>query len=399
MPRSIAVLASILSFALLAGEASADHRRGHVTNGGGSSVTPALQPAGVGTNFTYYVSPTGNDNNSGRTEQLPFRTLQKAANVVSPGDLVLVMNGEYATNKAPNVTDPTGSDPVLEIRRSGTAARWIGFRAYPGHRPVVYVKNWAGIRVRDAAYIEIAGFTVVGNLQELTYQYAYEQRTNLGNAFTGASGITVQPQLQKGDTQMPHHVVIRNNVISDLPGAGIATAQADYVLIQGNTVTRTSYYSPYGNSGISMWENKNWDTTTGPKMYVLNNTISQVDNLIPFYWGGGKITDGHAIIVDEGNNTQRFPSRSPYAGRTVIQGNTAFDIGNRGAHVFASKNIDIVNNTFYRTSQNPAHADASIGLIYAQNINVSNNRLDYLTFEQFDSTNIVSEGNVLYTGP
>src|SRR5688572_18217871 len=43
----------------------------------------------------YYVSNSGNNNNTGLTLNLAWATLQKAANTVAPGDCVLVANGTY----------------------------------------------------------------------------------------------------------------------------------------------------------------------------------------------------------------------------------------------------------------------------------------------------------------
>jgi len=43
---------------------------------------------------TFYVATNGNDSNSGSSSQ-PWRTLQKAANTVRAGDVVLVANGSY----------------------------------------------------------------------------------------------------------------------------------------------------------------------------------------------------------------------------------------------------------------------------------------------------------------
>src|SRR5947208_673185 len=52
----------------------------------------ACAPTGSG--VCYYVSPTGADSNSG-TSTAPFLTIQHAANVVNPGDMVIVRDGAY----------------------------------------------------------------------------------------------------------------------------------------------------------------------------------------------------------------------------------------------------------------------------------------------------------------
>ena len=45
---------------------------------------------------TYYVSSEiGNNDNAGTSESAPLATLQAAADLVKPGDIVEVMNGTY----------------------------------------------------------------------------------------------------------------------------------------------------------------------------------------------------------------------------------------------------------------------------------------------------------------
>jgi len=77
----------------------------------------------VSLSATYYVSLTGNDSNPG-TEAQPLRTIQKAANIVEPGDTVLVKPGDYGEN--------------VSIMRSGSAGAPIIFK---GDGPVETIKT------------------------------------------------------------------------------------------------------------------------------------------------------------------------------------------------------------------------------------------------------------------
>ena len=43
---------------------------------------------------TYYVAPTGADANDGSSAR-PFKTIQRAADIVNPGDTVIVRKGTY----------------------------------------------------------------------------------------------------------------------------------------------------------------------------------------------------------------------------------------------------------------------------------------------------------------
>ena len=44
---------------------------------------------------TFYVSPTGNDRNSGTSEGHPFRVVQHAIDRMQPGDTLVVLDGVY----------------------------------------------------------------------------------------------------------------------------------------------------------------------------------------------------------------------------------------------------------------------------------------------------------------
>ena len=64
----------------------------------------------------YFVSPSGSDANPG-TEAAPWRTLQRAAEAVLPGDVVTARAGSYAG---------------FHLTRDGTASSRVVFSAEPG---------------------------------------------------------------------------------------------------------------------------------------------------------------------------------------------------------------------------------------------------------------------------
>jgi Right handed beta helix region len=63
---------------------------------------------------SYYVDGTIGDNAAAGDSAHPFQTIQHAANLVNPGDSVVVRNGVY---------------PVLDIERGGAPGRYVVFRA------------------------------------------------------------------------------------------------------------------------------------------------------------------------------------------------------------------------------------------------------------------------------
>ncbi|HKU70914.1 MAG TPA: right-handed parallel beta-helix repeat-containing protein [Burkholderiales bacterium] len=77
----------------------------------GAAAEPAMA-------ITYYVATNGSNSNSGKSIDAPFLTVQKAANVVLPGDTVMIRGGIYRES--------------VESIRGGTAAAPVTFQNYPG---------------------------------------------------------------------------------------------------------------------------------------------------------------------------------------------------------------------------------------------------------------------------
>ena len=64
-----------------------------------------------GVQAQYYVSPAGSNNNPG-TLQLPFKTIQKAADIMIAGEICFIMNGEYRETVSP-VNNGTADNPIV----------------------------------------------------------------------------------------------------------------------------------------------------------------------------------------------------------------------------------------------------------------------------------------------
>src|SRR4029077_6358088 len=79
--------------------------------------------AATGGGVCYYVSPTGSDSNAS-TSASPFLTIQHAANVVNPGDMVIVRDGTYNNPAISGV----GSKLII-MTRGGTASNHVVFTA------------------------------------------------------------------------------------------------------------------------------------------------------------------------------------------------------------------------------------------------------------------------------
>ncbi len=350
-----------------------------------------------------YVSPSGSDNNDGLSEAKPFLNIQSAVNLSEPGDTVLVMDGTYSQTEYPE-------GDVVTIMKSGRADAWIALMAYPGHKPKLKSINWQGIKV-EASYILVQGFTIEGDRDSVTLEYAMSQMSNTNNPTTGNTGISIAA-LWPDLVVKPHHVIIRGNTIYKCSGGGIGTGNADYVTIEDNVVWGNAYYSPYAASGISTYQNWNSDDSTGYKMIIRRNVVYDNMNLIPFYQSDPDpakrtITDGNGIIVDDSRSTQNGSAQGAYKGRTLIENNIVFNNGARGIHAYLSDHVDILNNTTYHNSFQDQAGDGEVTVFDSGDVRVFNNiivaRSDrnslarYATLQQ-DSDSQIVKRNMVFGG-
>ena len=150
-------------------------------------------------NYSFYVSQTGNDSNSG-TQSSPWRTVQHAADTVRAGSTVHVRGGVY--------------EELVNIKASGNATDgYITFRSYPGETAVLdaehFVPNGRSgvLTIDNKSYVRIEGFEI------RNYRTAEHRLTPLGISVIGAGSHI---ELLKNNV---HHIEQNFNG-RDAPGRG-----------------------------------------------------------------------------------------------------------------------------------------------------------------------------------
>ncbi|GEM_PF-4578965 len=321
--------------------------------------------------FTYYVSPTGLDTNSGQDAAHPLQHLQTAVNRTAAGDTVYLMDGLHTYNAA--ASNYTGNAVAfITAANTGTAALPITYRAYPGQHPIVKVSKtdniWAAFRIQGASYITIDGLELVGDNANITYTEAENIKLNYkhqlianknagctsncpinwtGMAPSNTAGINVQ---KDSSGKIPHNIKILNNKIHDFPSAGFAGDAVDYVTIEGNEVYNTVKWQMFGTSGITMFlRNSDGDTgTTSSKNFIRNN--SSHDNSAQIGWAYQEVQQGYTgdyqVWLSDANGI--IIDTSPYSiykGRTLIANNLVYNNGGAGVNITKSDYIDVVYNT------------------------------------------------------
>lgn len=115
-----------------------------------------------------FVSPEGDDGNAGTIEQ-PLRSVQKAQELLSPGDTVYIRGGTYTlTEEEISRVENNLFACISFLNKSGEENARINYWAYPGEQPVfdMHAVKPAGQRVVcfwvSGNYIHLKGLEITG---------------------------------------------------------------------------------------------------------------------------------------------------------------------------------------------------------------------------------------------
>ena len=254
---------------------------------------------------SYYVDGTIGDNAAAGDSAHPFQTIQHAANLVNPGDSVVVRNGVY---------------PVLDIQRGGTPGRYVVFRA---------AVQWGAI--------------LDGGQTSHTQRDGAENGVYLGAGFVRVQGFEIRnvwhdgisPASGVSDFQITGNHIHDVGRYCETSGIGLSgmTFITDNVVIEQNLIHdigRDTTGQNGCNPGNTYWQNHDHGIylSSGTNIIVRNNVFYNISR----GWAIQCYPDvlSQLYIV---NNTFAFPN--PYEDGHIIVAATL-------------TNAVIANNIFYQ---------------------------------------------------
>jgi hypothetical protein len=277
----------------------------------------------------WYVAPNGSDNASGTTVSTPWATLQHADNTgaLRAGDCVNVAPGTYPVRAT--ITLGTGGN--ANAPDGYVVYRSTGFQ---GAKLKATGQNVYDVVDLMGDYMIFDGFEIDG----------------------GDLGLTTAPvTVGSGLVGWGHHFEALNNLVHDCGGEGVAALYKDWYWIIGNTAYNNAHFNGYQMSGISIYEARAVTFTPtaadndAAYHIIVENNVSH-DNSELFVPGAH--TDGNGIILDDFQNTQSGDAPYPY--NSLVQGNTTYNNGARGVHLFFTNNVTVNNNTAYNDNLDTA---------------------------------------------
>lgn len=286
-----------------------------------SGLPIGVQAAGV----TYYVANTGSDTNPG-TESQPFRTIQKAANIVNPGDTVIVEDGVYTGSNS-----CSGNNVIVCLTRGGTSTASVTFRA----------RNRYGAKVQGQLGVNNQGWCFLGSANYITIEGFDTSNVAAISETGGASGFA----LYSGGrfSRLVHNKIHDiGNICTDTTKGqnGIFVQQPD-VTVEANLIYNVGRFAPgeYGCTPLTT-NYQNHDHGVYIDGAVDSSTITGANN--------AKVQNNIFYSIQRGWSIQLYPGSLT---NLLIANNTfAFENPYRTGHITVGANLTgarIVNNIFY----------------------------------------------------
>jgi hypothetical protein len=256
---------------------------------------PALAKAS-----TYYLSPSGNDSNSGASTSASWLTPNHNLNC---GDVVIASAStsysatNFYTGKWGTVNCPAGNNVA-----------WLKCATFDACK--IYTTNNQGMWI-DRSFWGVQGWEVSTSASDV-----------YGTCFNVAPKYSAPAEI--------HHVILANDIANGCSQGGFVVTNrgsigVDYVAIIGSIAYNAAQGTNTCTSGISIYPVAS-DYASGTHIYV-GGSFSY-GNLEPNGCGGRTPTDGEGIIFDALDGTQT--GLPPYTQQTVAYNNIVVNNGARG---------------------------------------------------------------------
>ena len=256
---------------------------------------------------TYYLSPTGNDGNTGESASLPWLS---PAHSLNCGDVIVAAPG--SNYSAANFF--TGKWGTVSCPAANSVA-WLQCSTFDACK--IRATTGAGMWI-DKSFWGVQGWEVTTTAADPT-----------GTCFSAQPNYTSPVKI--------HHIIFANNIANGCSQGGFALlnrgqAGVDYFAVVGNIAYNTAQGKTSCTSGISIHQPVQSDTVPGTHIYVAGNL--SYGNLEPSKCGGGGPTAGEGIIFDGFDGSDESKDHvSPYWSQAVAHDNIVINNGAKGIEV------------------------------------------------------------------
>ena len=232
------------------------------------------------------------------TPEKPFNSIKEACEKIMEEDYektdIYIRGGIYKNKDYGESLENKSIELIKECH--GLPDRYIHIKPWKNERVIFLSDGTSALSIRNSTYISIENFEFKGVADKISFEEALEYWSESKPYYKG-SGISVNREC--------HHIHIKNNVIHDFPGAGIAVHNSDAIKIENNIVYNCVWWSIAGTGGIVLTQSKE---LANDESFIKGNLIFGVESRIfsrVFKKGFSKlvIDEGEAILVQEEKDT------------------------------------------------------------------------------------------------
>jgi len=255
---------------------------------------------------------------------------------------------------------------IPSVNCNGTKDKPITLKPWGNEKVTIKFDGSYGLQLHGD-YLHLENFEIVGMSQEILYTDAVAHWWS-NERFYNGSGLQY----------MGTGIKIRNNIIHDVPGAGMnnkGNNVLDDLLIEGNIVFNTSWWNTGGTTALGIVgadENSAVpQSLLGANIQIKNNLLFSNESRIfshVFSKGFSHLT------IDEGSSLliKRDKSRQGTYDKGFLVENNFFLFNGKGASIRNNK-INIKNNTFYNNGTTIAGRAGGVRSNRGTNLTLANN--------------------------
>jgi len=251
---------------------------------------------------SYFFSPSGKDEKNRGGVSNPYYSPSKLCKK-SPtlSDVTFYYRGGTYHNRDFNGNNPK---PYYDFKCSGTKGHVLHIRPWGNEKPKIKFDANYGMGV-IGSYIDIEGFEIEGMSQEIGYEDAIKHWWEDTSYYNG-NGILIDGV---GN-------IIHNNIIHDVPGAGMGVKNngiVDYLTIKDNVIFNASWWNIKGTTGIGLVnfnkaQNSESDFNGTAHIVIKDNLVFASESRIfsrVFSKGFSNLTidEGSSMLIKNDKNT------------------------------------------------------------------------------------------------
>jgi parallel beta-helix repeat protein len=324
----------------------------------------------------YYVdknNKSASDSNPG-TADMPWKTIQRGANVAKAGDTVFVKKGIYYE--------------WVDVKNSGEAGKPITFKVYPGDKPIidgtgVAVPSWKGLFYSNSNnYITIDGFELRNTSECLIHLHRVDHLTIKNCVAHSNSGPASSDNNHSGILiKYANYGLIENNEVYDTGHNCFTAESSNFLTFQHNYAhdnpahvgynifprdTENPQGRYYGNVIKS-----NIAARCMAGIYIRYQVDAEISNNLIYASRaiGIYLTDSRD---DHPSLSYKFSSNTKIFNNTLIDNGHEFSYTHGGIADFNATDVTIKNNIIVNNSGDTIYIGAGI----TSGIDISNNLYD-----------------------